>query len=63
MRALGNYRTTIFGALVAIFMALAGVEGLKEYAGVFQGLAGLAGAVGLALAKDAQTGSPPGSTD
>lgn len=62
-KALGNMRTTIIGAVVAVLVALGQVEGLEQYSGLLNALAGVVTAVGFILAKDAATGSPPGAKE
>jgi hypothetical protein len=56
---LGNYRTTICGALAVLLTAAASIPGLEAYAKIFGALATLVGALGLYFAKDATTGSAP----
>lgn len=56
---LGNIRTTICGALVVILTTISTIPGMEPYAKILQGLATVAGALGLYFAKDATTGSTP----
>lgn len=53
----GNWRTTLFGALGAVCLALS--EVFPDVKGILVGASALFAAIAAYFAKDAKTGSPP----
>ena len=56
---MANSKTTIFGALAAVFLALSVVPQLVAYQGVAIALSAVCTALSGYFAKDATTGSAP----
>jgi hypothetical protein len=56
---LSNKKTTIFGALAAVFLGLSAFPQFAEYKEVITGLAAICTALAGYFAKDATTGSTP----
>ena len=56
---LANSKTTICGAIAAVFIGLSGVPAFAEYKEIITGIAALFTALAAYFAKDATTGSTP----
>jgi len=56
---LANSKTTICGAIAAVFLGLSGVPQLSDYKEIITGLAAVFTALAAYFAKDATTGSTP----
>ena len=56
---LSNSKTTICGAIAAVFLGLSGVPQLAEFKEIITGIAALFTALAGYFAKDATTGSTP----